>query len=204
MYIPAYYRKTDLVEIVKFIREHSFANLVSNFEGKPWATHIPLELEENEKGEYSLSGHISRANPQWESFSNGETVLAIFQGPHSYVSSSWYNHVNVPTWNYIAVHVYGSLRILSDEEQYQKLKAMVDRYEKVSKQPIDLDKMPADMMAGYMKGIVGFEMNIDKIEGKWKMSQNRDKEDQNSIIRELELLGELNSTLIAEEIKKNK
>ncbi len=201
MFIPAHFRKTDLPEIAKFIHEHSFACLVSQHEGKPWATHIPMELEENDKGESCLSGHISRANPQWKSFSSGETVLAIFNGPHTYVSSSWYNHVNVPTWNYIAVHVYGTLRILSDEEQYGKLKAMVNRYEQIAKNPIDLDKMPEDMMQKYMKGIVGFEMSMDKVEGKWKMSQNRNEEDKQSIIHELEKLGDLNAALVATEMQ---
>lgn len=201
MFIPAYYRNTDLKEILKFIHENSFACLVSTLEGKPWATHIPLELEENSDGQHLLSGHISHANPQWKSFSAGETVLAIFSGPHSYVSSSWYNHVNVPTWNYIAVHVYGTIRILNEEEQYHKLKAMVDRYEKVAKNPVDMDKLPTDMMQSYMKGIVGFEISMDKIEGKWKMSQNRDAEDKASIIKELEQLKEVNATLVAAEMK---
>ena len=202
MYIPAYYKQSDLVEISRFIREHSFATLVSTFEGKPWATHIPMELEEDEKGLSILSGHISHANPQWKSFSNGETVLVIFQGPHSYVSSSWYNHVNVPTWNYMAVHVYGKMRILNEEENYKKLKAMVDRYEKVVKNPTDMDKLPADMMRKYMKGIVGFEMSMDKVEGKWKMSQNRDEEDTNRIIEELKSLADTNATLVAQEMEK--
>lgn len=201
MYIPAYYRNNNLSEVERFIREHSFACLVSTMESKPWATHIPIELESNEKGESVLSGHISKANPQWKSFSNGETVLAIFQGPHSYVSSSWYNHLNVPTWNYMAVHVYGKMRILNDEEQYGKLKAMVDRYEKIAKEPIDMDKFPVDMMSKYMKGIVGFEMSMDKIEGKWKMSQNRDEEDKARIILELKELDEINAALIATEME---
>ena len=201
MFIPAYYRNSDFSEISKFIEEHSFATLVSHLEGKPWATHIPLELETKLSGESILAGHISRANPQWKSFSNGERVLAIFQGPHSYVSSSWYNHVNVPTWNYVAVHVYGTMRILNDEEQYTKLKAMVDRYEKIADKPIDMDKLPADMMGKYMKAIVGFEMSMDKVEGKWKMSQNRDEEDKLAIISELEKLNEVNATLVAAEMK---
>lgn len=202
MFIPAYYRNTNLKEIEKFISENSFACLVNTHAGKPWATHIPMELELNIDGVSILSGHISRANPQWKSFSNGETVMAIFQGPHSYVSSSWYNHINVPTWNYIAVHVYGTMRILNDEEQYEKLKAMVNRYESIAEKPMDLDKMPAEMMDKYMKGIVGFEMSMDKIEGKWKMSQNRDDEDKQSIISELEKLKEVNALLVAAEMKK--
>ena len=202
MFIPAYYRNTNLKEIEKFISENSFACLVNTHEGKPWATHIPIELELDIDGVSILSGHISRANPQWKSFSNGETVMAIFQGPHSYVSSSWYNHINVPTWNYIAVHIYGRMRILNDEEQYKKLQAMVVRYESKVEKPIDLDKMPAEMMDKYMKGIVGFEMSMDKIEGKWKMSQNRDDEDKQSIISELEKLKEVNALLVAAEMKK--
>ncbi len=202
MFIPAYFRKTDLRETEAFIRDHSFAILVSNVDNKPWATHIPLELEHKSNRESVLTGHISRANPQWKSFSNEETVMAIFQGPHSYVSSSWYNHINAPTWNYIAVHVYGSMRILNDDQQREKLRAMVERYEANSARPFSMDAMPEEMIQKYLKGIVGFELIIESIEGKWKMSQNRDEEDKLNIIRELGKLGELNASLVAEEIKK--
>ncbi len=203
MFIPAYYRNNDLSEIKSFIRKNSFATLITHGTENPEATHIPIELIEQNDEEAYLQGHISRANPQWKCFNDTDLVLAIFQGPHSYVSSGWYNHVNVPTWNYMAVHVYGKIKIIENDELYQSLKGLVDRYESTSSKPIKVEELPEDMMSKYMKGIVGFRIAMEKIEGKWKLSQNRDKEDHKNIIRELENLGDINARLVAEEMKKH-
>ena len=202
MFIPAYYRNNDLTEIKSFIRKNSFATLITGGSDTLEASHIPIELIEQNNEEAFLQGHISRANPQWKSFSEKRDVLAIFQGPHTYVSSSWYNHVNVPTWNYMAVHVYGKIKIIEGDELYLSLKDLVDRYEKVSEKPIKVEELPEEMMSKYMKGIVGFRIAITKIEGKWKLSQNRDKEDHQNIIRQLEKLEDVNARLVAEEMKK--
>ena len=202
MFIPAYYRNNDLTEIKSFIRKNSFATLITSGSENPEATHIPIELIEQNNEEAFLQGHISRANPQWKNFSDKISVLAIFQGPHTYVSSSWYNHVNVPTWNYMAVHVYGKIKIIEGDELYQSLKGLVDRYEVISEKPIKVEEFPEDMMSKYMKGIVGFRIAIEKIEGKWKLSQNRDKEDHQNIIHQLEKLEDVNARLVAEEMKR--
>ncbi len=202
MFIPAYYRNSDLTEIKSFIRKNSFATLITCGTECPDATHIPIELIEQNNEEAFLQGHISRANPQWKNFSDKISVLAIFQGPHTYVSSSWYNHVNVPTWNYMAVHVYGKIKIIEGDELYQSLKGLVDRYEVISEKPIKVEEFPEEMMNKYMKGIVGFRIAIQKIEGKWKLSQNRDKEDHQNIIRQLEMLDDINAQKVAEEMKK--
>ena len=203
MYIPAYYRNNDLSEIKSFIRQNSFATLITIRNKNPEATHIPIELVEQKDGEAFLQGHISRANQQWKSFSESNQVLAIFQGPHSYVSSSWYNHINVPTWNYMAVHVYGKIKIIDGEDLYNSLKDLVDRYEIISEKPIRMEELPEDMVNKYMKGIVGFRIQIEKIDGKWKLSQNRDKEDHQNIIKQLEKLGEINANLVAEEMQRH-
>lgn len=202
MFIPAYYRNNDLAQIKEFIRKHSFAIIVSQGTENPEATHIPLELVEGGDGTSFLQGHVSRANPQWKTFSDINRVLAIFQGPHTYVSSGWYNHVNVPTWNYIAVHITGKIKIIGDDELYMSLKELVDRYESNSAKPVRVEELPAEMMDKYMKGIVGFRIEIEKIEGKWKLSQNRDEEDFQNIIAELEKLNEVNASLVAEEMRK--
>ena len=202
MFIPAYYRNNDLTEIKSFIRKNSFATLITGGTDTLEASHIPIELIEQNNEEAFLQGHISRANPQWKSFSEKRDVLVIFQGPHTYVSSSWYNHVNVPTWNYMAVHVYGKIKIIEGDELYLSLKDLVDRYEKVSEKPIKVEELPEEMMSKYMKGIVGFRIAIKKIEGKWKLSQNRDKEDHQNIIRQLEKLEDVNARLVAEEMRK--
>ena len=113
MYIPAIYKNENQEEIEQFIHENGFAILVNQTHDKPWATHIPLELDHDNDGNTILVGHISKENPQGESFKTNTDVLAIFTGPHAYISSSWYDHENVPTWNYTAVHVYGNVTILN-------------------------------------------------------------------------------------------
>lgn len=199
MYIPKYFRLTDLEKIESFIRQNSFAMLISNGD-VPMATHIPIELETNETGESILRGHISRGNPQWKTFEKHENVLAVFSGPHHYVSSSWYNHVNVPTWNYIAVHVHGKIKIVDGDVLYHSLKTLVDKYEAGSEKPARVENM-TDYVLQQMKGIVGFEIKIESIEGKWKLSQNRDDADYKNIIAQLEKLNNENARLIAEEMK---
>lgn len=115
MYIPELYKNENQEEVNAFLQQNSFGILVNRTNGKLWATHIPLELDTNENGKSILFGHISKENPQWESFESDANVLAIFSGPHSYISSSWYEKENVPTWNYIAVHVYGKIKIIEGE-----------------------------------------------------------------------------------------
>src|SRR6185436_9306981 len=112
MYIPRLNRLEDADEVWRFVDANSFALLVSQVEGRPYATHIPILAANRPNGEKYLHGHIARANPHWKHWREEEEVLAVFAGPHAYVSSSWYDHPNVPTWNYIAVHVYGRLRVV--------------------------------------------------------------------------------------------
>jgi len=126
----------------------------------------------------------------------------IFSGPHHYISSSWYNHINVPTWNFIAVHVYGKVQVMNEENFYEALRRLVNRYEATSKNPVSVDSMPQEFVRKLIKGAVEFEISIDKIEGKWKLSQNRDDESVRTVIRELEELNDYNAKMIAEEMKK--
>ena len=204
MYVPKLYRNSNFPEIENFLRSHSFATLASMHEQKPWATHIPLELEVNQAGEKVLWGHLSKANPQWKSFDENETVMAVFLGPHTYISSSWYDHVNVPTWNYIAVHVYGKVRIVEGEELHESLRRLVNKYEVIAHSPVSVDTMPEEFVRKEVKGIVGLEISMDKIEGNWKLSQNRDDANYNQIILELEKLHDLNAQQVADEMKKRR
>ncbi|RYF45341.1 MAG: FMN-binding negative transcriptional regulator, partial [Cytophagaceae bacterium] len=117
MYVPEHFQETDRDGLLQFIREHSFALLVlTNEAGVPIATHLPIELQVDADGIARLSGHISKANPQAKLLGGETSALAVFSGPHAYISSSWYDHVNVPTWNYLSVHVYGRTRVLNEEE----------------------------------------------------------------------------------------
>ena len=199
MYIPHKYRNEDLAEVMEFIKEHSFAILVNQADGLPLASHIPLELEKDESGNDVLAGHLARANPQWKSFTPDSEVLAIFHGPHSYVSSSWYHEEEVPTWNYIAVHIYGKIRIMDETRLWRSLRNLVDRYEKESEEPISLDAL-SDKTLSQIRGIVGFEMSIDKIQAAYKLSQGRE-EDHQRIVRELEKRDDAGAHSIAEQIK---
>ncbi len=202
MYIPHIYRNEDLEDVLDFIRQHSFAILVNQVEDQPWASHIPLELEKNESGENVLTGHLARANPQWKSFSPDKEVLAIFHGPHTYVSSSWYREEEVPTWNYIAVHVYGRIRLMEEDRLWKSLKNLVDRYERESENPVSLENMSGKTLR-QIKGIVGFEISIDKVQAAYKLSQGREQ-DHTRIVGELRKKGDDGSTYIAGEIIKKK
>ena len=139
MYIPELYKNENQEDIQNFIHQNGFGILVNQTNGKLWATHIPLLLEGNANGKQILVGHVSRENPQAESFKTNDDVLALFTGVHTYISSSWYDHENVPTWNYLAVHVYGKVKIHSLEETIEALKRLVDKYEAKSEKPIRVE-----------------------------------------------------------------
>jgi len=188
MYIPEQYKNENLPEIKDFLRHNSFGILVNQTDGKLWATHIPLELEVNEDGKDVLYGHVSKENPQWKSFTSDHKILAIFHGPHAYISSSWYDHENVPTWNYIAVHIYGKVKILEGEAVVTLLKKLVDKYEANSENPVRVEELSKKTML-QTRGIVAFEIAIEEIHSVKKMSQNRDDKNYENIISELEKTG---------------
>ena len=185
MYIPNLYKNENQAEIEQFLHENGFAILVNQTNGKLWATHIPLILGTNSNDEKILIGHISKLNPQAESFNQNDEVLAIFSGSHSYISSSWYDHENVPTWNYLAVHVYGKVRLHTYEESIESLNKLVNKYEAKSEKPIRIEDLSEKTMRE-ARGIVSFEIEITSIEAQKKLSQNRDDKNYQNIISELE------------------
>ncbi len=202
MYIPDLYKNENQEEIQNFLHENGFAILINQTNGKLWATHIPLILDKNDLGKDILIGHVSKENPQGESFSNNTDVLAVFSGPHSYISSSWYDHENVPTWNYLAVHVYGKVKVLNHDEAVNSLKKLVDKYEKNSKNPVRVEDLSKQTMM-QARGIIAFEIEITSIEAVKKISQNRDKKNHENIISELEKTEDYNAKQIANEMKKS-
>ena len=201
MYTPEIYKNENQEEIKKFLQENSFGILINQTNGKLWATHIPLELDTNENGATILSGHISKENPQWNGFIDNDQVLAVFSGPHSYISSSWYDHENVPTWNYIAVHVYGKIKIIEGESVIESLKKLVDKYEQKSENPVRIEDLSQKIML-QSRGIVAFEIEITEIQATRKMSQNRDEKNYQNIISELEKANTNQSVAVANEMKK--
>ncbi len=201
MYIPTIYKNEDPIAINEFLQKNSFGILVNQVDGKPWATHIPLELDTNENGKQILQGHLSKENPQWKSFTADSLVLAIFSGPHSYISPSWYDHENVPTWNYTAVHVYGTIKIIEGEALLVALKKLIDKYESKSENPIRIEDLSEETMR-QTNGIIAFEIEINEIHAVHKLSQNRDDKNHQNIISELNKTGESNSVAIAKEMSK--
>lgn len=202
MYIPHYYRNEDISEVKEFLVQNSFGILVNGLDGRPWATHIPLELDVNSNGKDVLMGHIAKANPQWKNFERDSEVLCIFYGPHSYVSSSWYQEEEVPTWNYIAVHVYGKLKVIEGDALMSHLKKLVDKYEKASENPVRIETLSKNTMK-QIRGVVGFQIEINEIQAAYKLSQGR-KHDHPKIIEELEKIDKVGSQAIAKEMTKGK
>jgi transcriptional regulator len=196
MYIHSYSHVHDSKEILDFIQQNGFATLVSSVDGKPWATHLPLVLS---KDGSELAGHVARGNKAWRNFSDAE-VLCIFQGAHSYISSSWYDHENVPTWNYLAVHVYGTIKIMEGDELLQSLKELTNKYEVHSQKPVTVEGMSKQYLDKEMRGIVGVSIKITSIEASFKLSQNRDEKNHAEIVRQLKATGDASSAAVAEEM----
>lgn len=204
MYIPRRYEEKDKEQLFAFIRENSFAILVSIKDGIPIGSHIPLLLEKNEEGMNVLVGHISKGNEQKQTLQEGTTVLAIFSGPHSYISPTWYTQLNVPTWNYIAVHVYGKIRIMEGQQLWQALSRLVDYFEQSRPCPLKMEEIPEKILHEDFRGIVGFEIQIETMQAAYKLSQNRDAESYDQVIRQLEQASDENARKVAEEMKKRK
>lgn len=201
MYIPKYYREEDRKKIVEFLRSNGFPALVSHDGENLLATHLPVEVVENADGSLTILGHMSRANPQWKSFGDQE-VLLIFQGAHTYISPRWYNHVNVPTWNYINVHVYGKVRMLEGEELRSLLSELIAKHETGT--GYSMDGLPADFVEKEMRGVAGFALEVTRLDAASKLSQNRDDESYASIISHLEARGDDVSAEIAHEMKERR
>jgi transcriptional regulator len=184
MYISKLYREEDRVKILEFLRQNEFATLVTYDGEKPVASHLLMEVvEEGEK--LFINGHMSKANPLWKTFEKNAEVLVIFQGPHTYISPTWYNHINVPTWNYQSVHIYGSPRILTDHEEiYEMLSRLIARNE--GNPAYRMETLPPDFVEKEMKGIVAFQVEATRIEANYKLSQNRDDESYWSVVSHLE------------------
>lgn len=202
MYIPPKYEKTSLPEVQDFLRHHAFGILIGEVKDRHWGTHIPMELREKTDGSYCLETHIARANPQWKYFKEGDEVLCIFQGPHAYISSSWYQEEEVPTWDYIAVHVYGKISFLQEEELMESLERLMDKYEAKSEKPVCMANLSRATLA-QVKGVVGFRIAITETHAAYKLSQDRTA-DHNRIVEELKKRGNGHDHAVAQAIERSK
>lgn len=204
MYIHPLNRWKDDTEVLAFLEKNAFATLVTQVANKPWATHLPFVLDENKEGNKILTGHIAKANPQWKNLADDQEVLVIFQGPHAYISSSWYTHENVPTWNYLAVHVYGKIKLIEGEELLDHLSKLVNTYEEGRPNRVSVETMSKAYIAKQIKALVGFEIIISEVHGSRKLSQNRDEVNHQNIVRNLEESNYPMDKAVAEEMIKER
>jgi transcriptional regulator len=197
MYIPQANKEDRLPVLHKLMEDQPFISLVTMGASGLFASHIPMVLERNGTALGLLKGHLSRANPQWREFSPSVEALAIFSGPQHYITPNWYpekaaNGKVVPTWNYAVVHAYGHLKVIEDGEWLMAhLNTLTTIHEAGSPAPWKVTDAPADYIASLARGIVGLEMVIERIEGKWKVSQNRSEQDRSGVA---DGLAELNTT----------
>ncbi len=186
MYIPMSFAETDEQRIREFVRSHPFAQLTS-FDGhEPVVSHLPLLLNQTAGDEGQLLGHFAKANSQWK-HADGTTVLAVFSGPHAYISSSWYETLkSVPTWNYTAVHIYGRLNVVNEAQQLEEIvKELVDFMEEDQKTAWSMKDAGDDFIGQLLRLVIGFTIDIERIEAKFKLSQNHSKERQQLVINAL-------------------
>lgn len=187
MYVPPAFRQTDLPALHREIGNCRLATLVSHGENGLQASHLPLLLRPEEGRYGTLYGHLARANPHWQVLAEGTEALVMFNGPDAYVSPSWYpakaEHGKVvPTWNYIAVHAYGRAEVFDDAERLRSLLAgLTERHEGPRPQPWAMDDAPQDYIDGMLRAVVGFALPIERLEGKWKLGQNRSEADRRGV-----------------------
>ncbi|WP_210150452.1 FMN-binding negative transcriptional regulator [Chryseobacterium scophthalmum] len=199
MFIPKLYKSEDYNLMKEIIRENSFALLISSVD-KIRATHSMMMLNDDDPGNIYIETHISRANPQAKTLTNGDEVLCDFLGAHTYISSSWYDHINVSTWNYEAVQIYGKIELMNHDELYQHLDKLTSKYEKSQQCPMMVKDMGKEFVKKEMKGAFGLKIIPTEIFIKQKLSQNRKEDDFKNIILNLEK-GDANGKQIAEKMK---
>lgn len=198
MYIPAFNRVHDRKKINAFIHTYGFAAIITQENGSLWASHLPVLLDEETGEQGMLRSHMARANVQWKQFHLEQEVLCIFQGPHAYISpSSYVMQHTVPTWNYAAIHVYGRPRILETDALKQIVLDTTDKYESGTPRPWKVPLSESEM-EGMCKSIVGFSIEITRVEAKFKLGQNRSREDQKSMLEALKSSSDSGSRDLAE------
>jgi transcriptional regulator len=185
MYVPPLFAVKDLTQLQDFMDEFNFATVITHRDGELTASHIPFWLDRSVEPYGVLRAHVAIGNPQLKDFQAGSQALVIFQGPHSYVSPSWYvKPENVPTWNYTVVHASGVPKILDQPAMLALLKDLVAKHEKPFERPWDFDP-DATWIQKQLPQIAGFEIQIEKLQGKFKLNQNRTAEDRAGVIQTL-------------------
>ena len=198
VYLPPHFTETRPAVLIAHIEQHDFGLLVSHGAAGLVASHIPF-LVERQGEQLHLLGHLARPNLQVEDLRQGGEVLAIFSGPHAYVSPSWYAAgPSVPTWNYVDVHAYGTVRLIEDEDWLRGLlQHLSDRHEAGSPALWRMQDLPESYLKGMLKGIIGLDIEVTRLEGKYKLSQNRPAGDRPRVIAALERRQDADSLAVA-------
>lgn len=210
MYVPQHFDETRLDRLHGLIRSHPFATLVVSTSAGLDANHIPFEIDTQPQPYGTLRGHVARANPVWREFKSDAEVLVIFQGPQAYVSPSWYETKRrtgqvVPTWNYVVVHAYGRLRVMDDRAWLRDfVERLTERHEASRPSPWKVSDAPAEYIDKMLGAIVGLEIPLTRLIGKWKLSQNRPGADQNGTVEGLQREGGSAERAVAEWMQRHK
>lgn len=199
MYVPKHFREDDITQLHSFMRQHPFALIVTNQDGLPVGSHVPLILNDQEGSYGTLLGHFARGNQQWQTFDGSLQALVVFQEPHAYISPTWYEEPSksVPTWNYAVVHAYGTPRIIDDHAELMRLlAAQRDVFEAPIENPWPFEQSD-EWIQKMARGIVGFSIIINRLEGKFKLNQNRSIRDQEHVASVLSTSSDSASTSTA-------
>ena len=198
VYLPPAFTEARPEVLIAHIERYDFGLLISHGPAGLVASHIPFLVEREDDGLH-LVGHLARPNPQVAELSDGGPVLAIFSGPHAYISPGWYaGGPAVPTWNYVDVHAYGTLRLIDDVDWLRMvLRRLSDRHEASSAEPWKMQDLPEPYLSGMMKGIIGLDIAVARLEGKYKLSQNRPAADRPRIAAALEQRGDADAMGVA-------
>jgi transcriptional regulator len=196
--------KEENLDIIKdFVAENSFGTMFSHTPVKMYATQTPFFMEKLDGSQFKLYGHLSLAEEQVNHIKNGEQVLCIFSGPHSYISPSWYAEPNVPTWNYKSVQISGTVKKVTGDAVNEIMTKMVDHYEQTMVAPMKVNELPSDLLKEDTANIFVFEIEVTHVEASFSLSQNRDDISYHNIIRELKKQSDFNALLIAFEMEQN-
>lgn len=199
MYVPRHFAVVERERLVERIGAYGFATLFSLLDGEPFATHVPLLLEPERGSLGTLSGHVARSNPHWRAFDGATPALAVFHGPHAYVSPRWYAAADqVPTWNYVVVHAFGAPRIVTEPDRVRALlERMAATYEAGQPRPWSPAELSARTADGLQRAIVAFELPIERLLGKDKLSQNKAPADRAGVVAGLRGAGDPASLAVA-------
>ena len=202
MYKFSYFTEEDPDKVLAFMKENSFAVITGFGEKYPVATHIPLSIEMKDDGKIFFYGHLMTKTDHHKAFEENENVLVVFNGPHTYVSASWYTNPQVAsTWNYLAVHAKGRIKFTDEAGTYEAIKAITDQYEG-KETAAAFDRLPKEYVAKLLKAISGFSIEVESIDNVFKLSQNHGHETRASIAGHLKQTGEVNAVAIADEMEK--